>query len=217
MITVLHWGEGSLGTPKSDNVICARPLILFHLHILQILLWFNFPVEEGTKCTCWSFFLFHFTLLHLTNGEQNKFLDSDNWNSGMFGALPNRPKHALSVRSFLNPERSKVGQQTSKASSLSLLLSCIFPRLLTPLSFVPQLRLAGHLVMLLLAFAYIVIVIVIVCLCLQLAVCSLHCLLRQRPHTSLSPVMCTCGCWSFYHWGCTSIALWPYVYSHILP
>ena len=26
MITVLHGGEGSLGTPKSDYVICARPL-----------------------------------------------------------------------------------------------------------------------------------------------------------------------------------------------
>ena len=100
-----------------------------------------------------DFLLFHFTLLHLTIGEQNKFFVSDDWNSGMFGTLPNRPKHALSVRSFLNPERSKVGQQTSKASSLSLLSSCIFPRLLTPLSFVPQRRLAGLLVMLLLTFA----------------------------------------------------------------
>ena len=26
MITILHRGEGSLGTPKSDYVICARPL-----------------------------------------------------------------------------------------------------------------------------------------------------------------------------------------------
>ena len=159
MITILHRG-GSLGTPKSDYVICARPLILFHLLVLQILLWFNFPVEEGTKCTCWFFPLFHFTLLHLTIGEQYKFQVSDNWNSGMFGALPNCPKHALSVRSFSNPERSKVGQQTSKASSLSLLLSCIFPRLLTPLSLVPGLRLAGLLVILFLAFAYFVIVIV---------------------------------------------------------
>ena len=110
--------------------------------------------------------LFHFTLLHLTIGEQNKFLDSDNWNSGMFGALPNCPKHALSIRSFLNPERSKVGQRTSKASSLSLLSSCIFTRLLTPLSFVPGLRLAARLlVMLFLAFAYFAIVIVCACVC----------------------------------------------------
>ena len=28
MITILH-GGGSLGTPKSDYVICARPLIVF--------------------------------------------------------------------------------------------------------------------------------------------------------------------------------------------
>ena len=34
MITVLHWGEGSLGTPKSDNVICARPLIHNDFHFL---------------------------------------------------------------------------------------------------------------------------------------------------------------------------------------
>ena len=27
MITILHRGEGSLGTPKSDNEICARPLM----------------------------------------------------------------------------------------------------------------------------------------------------------------------------------------------
>ena len=27
MITILHRGGGSLGTPKSDYVICARPLI----------------------------------------------------------------------------------------------------------------------------------------------------------------------------------------------
>ena len=27
MITILHRGEGSLGTPKSDYVICAQPLI----------------------------------------------------------------------------------------------------------------------------------------------------------------------------------------------
>ena len=26
MITILHRGEGFLGTPKSDYVICARPL-----------------------------------------------------------------------------------------------------------------------------------------------------------------------------------------------
>ena len=26
MIIILHRGEGSLGTPKSDYVICARPL-----------------------------------------------------------------------------------------------------------------------------------------------------------------------------------------------
>ena len=26
MITILHRGGGSLGTPKSDYVICARPL-----------------------------------------------------------------------------------------------------------------------------------------------------------------------------------------------
>ena len=28
MITILHRGGGSLGTPKSDYVICARPLTL---------------------------------------------------------------------------------------------------------------------------------------------------------------------------------------------
>ena len=27
MITILHRGGGSLGTPKSDYVICARPLM----------------------------------------------------------------------------------------------------------------------------------------------------------------------------------------------
>ena len=27
MITILHRGERSLGTPKSDYVICAQPLI----------------------------------------------------------------------------------------------------------------------------------------------------------------------------------------------
>ena len=27
MITILHRGGGALGTPKSDYVICARPLI----------------------------------------------------------------------------------------------------------------------------------------------------------------------------------------------
>ena len=31
MITILHRGEGSLGTPKSDYVICARPLIIIAL------------------------------------------------------------------------------------------------------------------------------------------------------------------------------------------
>ena len=29
MITILHRGEGSLGTPKSDYVICAQPHIQF--------------------------------------------------------------------------------------------------------------------------------------------------------------------------------------------
>ena len=29
MITILHRGGGSLGTPKSDYVICARPLIAY--------------------------------------------------------------------------------------------------------------------------------------------------------------------------------------------
>ena len=29
MITILHRGGGSLGTPKSDYVICARPLTQF--------------------------------------------------------------------------------------------------------------------------------------------------------------------------------------------
>ena len=28
MITILHRGEGSLGTPKSDYVICAQPLMI---------------------------------------------------------------------------------------------------------------------------------------------------------------------------------------------
>ena len=28
MITISHRGGGSLGTPKSDYVICARPLVL---------------------------------------------------------------------------------------------------------------------------------------------------------------------------------------------
>ena len=30
MITILHGGGGSLGTPKSDYVICARPHIRFY-------------------------------------------------------------------------------------------------------------------------------------------------------------------------------------------
>ena len=32
MITILH-GGGSLGTPKSDYVICARPLASISLHL----------------------------------------------------------------------------------------------------------------------------------------------------------------------------------------
>ena len=31
MITILHGGGGSLGTPKSDYVICARPLSVFKI------------------------------------------------------------------------------------------------------------------------------------------------------------------------------------------
>ena len=36
MITILNRGEGSLGTPKSNYVICARPLNTF----------FNFPISS---------------------------------------------------------------------------------------------------------------------------------------------------------------------------
>ena len=42
MITILHRGEGSLGTPKNDYVICARPLK--DLASDEIISWyFTFP------------------------------------------------------------------------------------------------------------------------------------------------------------------------------
>ena len=34
MITILHGGGGPLGTPKSDYVICARPLIIINILII---------------------------------------------------------------------------------------------------------------------------------------------------------------------------------------
>ena len=42
MITILHRGEGSLGTPKSDYVICARPLTCTLAR--QIAGWKEFPL-----------------------------------------------------------------------------------------------------------------------------------------------------------------------------
>ena len=36
MITILHRGEGSLGTPKSDYVICARPLMFMMLVMVVV-------------------------------------------------------------------------------------------------------------------------------------------------------------------------------------
>ena len=35
MITILHGGQGSLGTPKSDYIICARPLINLNHRVEQ--------------------------------------------------------------------------------------------------------------------------------------------------------------------------------------
>ena len=35
MITILHRGGGSLGTPKSDYVICARPLNSLKIKIVR--------------------------------------------------------------------------------------------------------------------------------------------------------------------------------------
>ena len=39
MITILHRG-GSLGTPESDYVICARPLMIMNMIILMIIAMF---------------------------------------------------------------------------------------------------------------------------------------------------------------------------------
>ena len=38
MITILHRGGGSPGTPKSDYVICARPLMLMLRNVLDDIL-----------------------------------------------------------------------------------------------------------------------------------------------------------------------------------
>ena len=54
MITILHRGEGSLGTPKSDYVICARPprrMSLFWNSVFSVE-WWNTLVDWHRLCTC---------------------------------------------------------------------------------------------------------------------------------------------------------------------
>ena len=48
MITILHRGGGSLGTPKSDYVICARPLMgMFHkILTLGLTLWSSWMLQR---------------------------------------------------------------------------------------------------------------------------------------------------------------------------
>ena len=46
MITILHRGGGSLGTPKSDYVICARPLLCILYYVISCIpayIFFPFP------------------------------------------------------------------------------------------------------------------------------------------------------------------------------
>ena len=49
MITILHGGGGSLGTPKSDYVICARPLSCHELSKV-VKSWQKLLSKVGKSC-----------------------------------------------------------------------------------------------------------------------------------------------------------------------
>ena len=55
MITILHRGGGSLGTPKSDYVICARPLSSVSRPMFFALIWFNTMLNlQGKTLLHWT-------------------------------------------------------------------------------------------------------------------------------------------------------------------
>ena len=61
MIKILHRGEGSLRTSKSDYVICARPLISV---IPTKCAFIGSPVGIALKCSC-SIYYIHMCLSQL--------------------------------------------------------------------------------------------------------------------------------------------------------